>query len=175
MEKNSIKIIEESKKENTRMNPDKKIISKESNIASILFNIKSKFLLKDVIMNYISNKKKLYLFKESKSLQTHLNLSIKDYQEKKLNSIFPLSKIYELLTKKYSLFSYESEKKERNKIYNNIIDEIKFDKKIMETYMIKKIKEDMKKYGQFKNFYYDIDINAPFFDSFIRTDIPLKS
>ena len=171
MEKNSIKIIEESKKENTRMNSDKKIISKESNIASILFKIKSKFLLKDVIMNYISNKKKLYLFKESKSLQTHLNLSIKDYQEKKLNSIFPLSKIYELLTKKYSLFAYKSEKKERNKIYNNIIDEIKFDKKMMETYMIKKIKEDMKKYGQFKNFYYDIDINSPFFDSFIRTDI----
>ena len=41
----------------------------------------------------------------------------------------------------------------------------------METYMIKKIKEDIKKYGQFKNFYYDIDINSPFFDSFIRTDI----
>ena len=66
MEKNSIKIIEESKKEKTRMNSDKKIISKESNIASILFKIKSKFLLKDVIMNYISNKKKLYLFKKSK-------------------------------------------------------------------------------------------------------------
>lgn len=138
---------------------------------SLLFNIKSKFLFKDILINYISGKKKLYLFKKSKSLQKHINITILDYQEKYLDNIFPLSKVNEFLKKRYISIFYDSEKAQRNNLYNNFFNEIKFDKEVIETYMIKKLKEDFKKYGVFKSFCDDIDINNPFFDSLIKNDI----
>ena len=138
---------------------------------SLLFNIKSKFLFKDILINYISGKKKLYLFKKSKSLQKHINITILDYQEKYLTNIFPLSKVNEFLKKRYLSNFYDSEKKQRNNLYNYFFNEIKFDKEVIETYMIKKLKEDFKKYGVFKSFCDDIDINNPFFDSLIKNDI----
>ena len=163
------KIDENKKFENSKTNSE--IENDKEKFNSILFNIKSKFLLKDILMNYISRKKKLYLFQHSKSLQNKLGITIIDYQEKYLDNIFPLSKINELINKKYISFNYEKEKDERNKLYNTFFDEIKCDKNVIEAYIIKKIKEDNKKYGVFKSFCYDIDINNPFFDSFIKKDI----
>ena len=163
------KIDENKKFENSKTTSE--IENDKEKFNSILFNIKSKFLLKDILMNYISRKKKLYLFQHSKSLQNKLGITIIDYQEKYLDNIFPLSKINELINKKYIFFNYEKEKDERIKLYNTFFNEIKCDKNVIEAYIIKKIKEDNKKYGLFKSFCYDIDINNPFFDSFITKDI----
>ena len=168
-DKINLKINENKEFENNKTNSE--IENAQKKLNNLLFNIKSRFLLKDLLMNYISRKKKLYLFQHSKSLQNKLNITIQDYQETYLDNIFPLSKINELINKKYISFNYEKEKDERNKLYNTFFDEIKCDKNVIEAYIIKKIKEDNKKYGVFKSFCYDIDINNPFFDSFIKKDI----
>ena len=115
-DKINLKINENKEFENNKTNSE--IENAQKKLNNLLFNIKSRFLLKDLLMNYISRKKKLYLFQHSKSLQNKLNITIQDYQETYLDNIFPLSKINELINKKYISFNYEKEKDERIKLYN---------------------------------------------------------
>ena len=100
--------------EETEMNEEEEntqIIKDKTNIKYLgnLLDINSLYIL-NTIFEYVSNKKKLYLYKYSKSLKEKVNLTLKDYKLEYLNNILSENILNDYIYKNYDASNYDDEK-----------------------------------------------------------------
>ena len=159
--------------EETEMNEEEEntqIIKDKTNIKYLgnLLDINSHYIL-NTIFEYVSNKKKLYLIKYSKSLKEKVNLTLKDYKLEYLNNILSENILNDYIYKNYDASNYDDEKAKRKQLYKNIITN-NCDEKIIDEFIIKKFEEEYNKYNGFISSS-NIDINNPFFNSISKIDL----
>ena len=132
--------IKQIKEEKEKEKIKSEIIMKEKDFKSLIFEIKSNYILKN-IFGYVSFKKKLYLAQYSKSLQEKVNNTLKDYQERYLDTIIPLNNMHEYIQKIYETNNYDEQKTKRKEYYKTFLSNSNCQEQIIEEYIIKKIRK----------------------------------
>ena len=162
-----VKIEDIKEQVNEEIFSDDRNNKKNSN--GLLSGVKSEYILK-IIIGYISQKKKLYLISYSKFFQKLLNISLKDYKERNLETNIYLNDIHQYLCWNYNSYFYDNNKIERKEFFQKFLSEYNYDKNILEEYIIKKFDKTYKiSQGDFYGFH--ADINNPFFNSISKSNL----